>query len=61
MAKIVFNEDEEIVVPESTKQVVDQDIFDESSDDEAPEAVSTSKARDSILSKVNAEKDAQAK
>jgi hypothetical protein len=62
MAKIVFNEDEDIVVPESTKKVVDEDIFDdESSDDEAPEAISTSKAKDSIMSKVQAEKDAQAK
>jgi hypothetical protein len=61
MAKIVFNEDEDIVVPKSTKKVVDEDIFDESSDDEAPEAISTSKAKDSIMSKVQAEKEAQAK
>lgn len=61
MAKIVFNEDEEIVVPESTKKQIDQDIFDESSDDEAPEAISTSKAKDSVLSKAQAEKEAQAK
>lgn len=61
MAKIVFNEDEDIVVPESTKKVVNDDIFDESSDDEAPEAISTSKAKDSVLSKANAEKEAKAK
>lgn len=61
MAKIVFNEDEEIVVPESTKKVVDEDVFDSSSDDEAPEAISTSKARDNVLSKAQAEKEAQAK
>lgn len=61
MAKIVFNEDEDIVVPESTKKVVDDDIFDESSDDEAPEAISTSKAKDSVMSKANAEKEAKAK
>lgn len=61
MAKIVFKEDEEIVVPVSTKKIVNNDIMDESSDDEAPEAVSTSKAKDNILSKVNAEKEAKAK
>ncbi|MBM6387429.1 MAG: hypothetical protein JSY10_26170 [Paenibacillus sp.] len=61
MAKIVFKEDEEIIVPESTKKAVDNDIMDESSDDEAPEAISTSKAKDNILSKVNAEKEAKAK
>jgi hypothetical protein len=61
MAKIVFDEDEEIVVPESTKKNIDEDIFDESSDDEAPEAISTSKAKDNVLSKAQAEKEAQAR
>lgn len=61
MAKIVFKEDEEIVVPESTKKVVDEDVFDDSSDDEAPEAISTTKAKDNVLSKAQAEKEAQAK
>lgn len=61
MAKIIFNEDEDIVVPESTKKTVDDDIFDESSDDEAPEAISTSKAKDSVLSKAVAAKEAKAK
>lgn len=61
MAKIIFEEDEEIIVPESTKKTVDNDILEESSDDEAPEDISTSKAKDNVLSKVNAEKEAQAK
>lgn len=59
MAKIVFEEDAEIVVPESTKKQQDDDIFDQSSsDDEAPEAISTSKAKESITSKAQAEKEA---
>lgn len=61
MAKIVFNEDEDIVVPVSTKKTVNEDIFDESSDDEAPEAISTSKAKDTVMSKANAAKEAKAK
>jgi hypothetical protein len=60
MAKIIFGEDEEIVVPESTKK--NQDIFEEeSSDDEAPEAISTSTARESLRLKQQAEKEAAAK
>lgn len=62
MGKIVFEEDAEIVIPESTKKVVDDnDILDESSDDEAPEAISTSKAKESSITKAKAEKEALAK
>jgi hypothetical protein len=61
MAKIVFEEDAEIIVPESTKKPENNDIFDESSDDEAPEAISTSKAKESLISKEQAEREAAAK
>jgi hypothetical protein len=62
MAKIVFEEDAEIVIPESTKKAVnDADIFGESSDDEAPEAISTSTAKESSMTKAKAEKEALAK
>jgi hypothetical protein len=61
MAKIVFEEDAEIIVPESTKKPENNDIFDESSDDEAPEAISTSKAKESLISKEQAEKEASTK
>lgn len=61
MGKIVFNEDEEIVVPEPTvqKNVEVEDPI--SDDDEAPEAISTSTAKESLLTRVNAEKEAAAK
>lgn len=62
MGKIVFEEDAEIVIPESEKKVVDDsDIFDNSSDDEAPEAISTSTAKESSINKAKAEKEALAK
>ncbi|KAI8646060.1 hypothetical protein BD408DRAFT_410599, partial [Parasitella parasitica] len=62
MAKIVFEEDAEIVIPESTKKQQDDDIFDQpSSDDEAPEAISTFKAKESLKSKAHAEKEASDK
>ncbi|KAI8092400.1 uncharacterized protein B0P05DRAFT_526112 [Gilbertella persicaria] len=61
MPKIVFDEDAEIVVPEPTKQP-DVNIHEaESSDDEAPEAISTSKAKETLISKAHAEKEAAAK
>ena len=62
MAKIVFEEDAEIVVPESTKKQQDDDIFDQSSsDDEAPEAISTSKAKENLITKAQSEKEASEK
>ncbi|CEP17387.1 hypothetical protein [Parasitella parasitica] len=62
MAKIVFEEDAEIIIPESAKKQQDNDIFDQnSSEDEAPETISTSKARESLKSKAHAEKEASDK
>ncbi|KAI8969153.1 hypothetical protein BDF20DRAFT_839100 [Mycotypha africana] len=62
MAKIVFEEDAEIVIPESTKETEHNALLDsDSSDDEAPEAVSTSKAKEDVISRVQAEKEATTK
>lgn len=61
MGKIVFNEDEEIVVPEPVAKKPEQIEEQISDDDEAPEAISTSTAKQASLFKANLEKEAAAK
>lgn len=61
MGKIVFNEDEEIVVPEPVAKKPEQIEEQISDDDEAPEAISTSTAKQTSLFKANLEKEAAAK
>ncbi|CAO3701421.1 unnamed protein product [Rhizopus microsporus] len=60
MGKIVFNEDEEIVVPEPVVKKPEQIEEQISDDDEAPEAISTSTAKQTSLFKANLEKEAAA-
>ncbi|KAI8980377.1 hypothetical protein BDB01DRAFT_724982 [Pilobolus umbonatus] len=61
MAKITFNEDEPVVVPEPQQKVIQNNIDDSSDDDEAPTAISLNTGKTAILSKLQAEKEAAVK
>ncbi|CAO3702379.1 unnamed protein product [Rhizopus stolonifer] len=61
MGKIVFGEDEEIVVPEPVFQKSVEPELSNSDDDEAPEFITASTAKESQLAKNLAEKEATAR
>ncbi|KAI9033889.1 hypothetical protein CLU79DRAFT_726040 [Phycomyces nitens] len=61
MAKKIFGEDEEIVVPEPIKKTVDIVEEEEDSDDDAPEVVSTSVTKSAIAKEMKAHKEEAAR
>ncbi|KAL0081472.1 hypothetical protein J3Q64DRAFT_1808928 [Phycomyces blakesleeanus] len=61
MAKKIFGEDEEIIVPEPIKKTVDVVEEEEDSDDDAPEVVSTSATKSAIAKELKAQQDEAAR